>query len=320
MSYTFEVDVDDDAAWLSTMNDLGPACMQMLAVWADMEGEVDQLPNYLPRMEEIFRCFSSGSQHPANEIADAMRDGRDVMKAVREKHIKDVHDATGTWHGAAADDFRTYLNSMSLAVTRYEDALDALNILVEAYRSLVVSMRGDVSAMVQRVFAAMEAEEQTDVKIGLALASAFVAVIGTVATGGTATALVVAALGGGIGIEIEQMGASDNFHIVASMVDQGEDIVHGVNRARAKIEKGFRDVTESIVGSKLGEVRPGRPEIITAPSFDPRDFALEEEYQRGHGVPAAGGPLVEAPPAEKGPDSDIDDETGLDVYPEQVKR
>ncbi|SFR06786.1 hypothetical protein SAMN04488564_1021077 [Lentzea waywayandensis] len=320
MSYTIDVDVENDAEWLSTMNELGPACMQLLAVWADMEGEEDQLPNYLPRMEEIFRCFSSGSQHPANEIADAMRDGRDLMDAVLHKHIKDVGTNVRHWHGAAADQFLVYLNSMSLAVKEYQDALEALNLLVEAYRSLVVSMRKDVSAMVQRVFAALEAEQQSQDKIGLAVAGAFVAVIGTVVTGGTATGLVVAALSGGIGIQIEQMGASDNFHVVASMVDQGEDIVHGVNQARAKIEKGFRAVTEALVGSKLDVVRPARPEIITAPSFDPKDFALEEEYQRGHDVPAAGGPLVEAPPAKKGPDSDIDEETGLDVYPEQVKR
>ncbi|MFD4668943.1 hypothetical protein ACFWNN_04360 [Lentzea sp. NPDC058450] len=319
MTGSFEVDVESDSEWLAAMNELGPACREMLRIWAEMEGEEEQLSNYTPRMEEIFRCFSSGSQHPADEIADALRDSRDLMIAVNEKHLELVQGALKTWHGTAADDFEVYLASMKEASRKYENALVGVSLLVEAYRSLVLSMRRDVVALVQRWIAAMEAEEQTQAKIGLAIASAFVALIGTFATAGGATGLVVAALGGGIGIEIEQMGASSYFEIMTSLVHQGEDIVHGVNRARAKIEKGFRDLTEDITGTKLGEVRPARPQIITAPSFDPDDFSLSEEFQRGHPVPAPGGPLVEEPKPEKGPESDID-EHGTDVYPEQVMR
>lgn len=322
MSFDLNLDanVENDAEWRRAMEQLAPACLQLLAVFADFEGEEDQLPNYVPRMEEMFRLFASGAQHPGDEIAKAMRAGRDLMKAVREKHLADVKDNVDEWHGDAADQFDEYLNSMSLAVLRYEDALDAVAILVEAYRSLVVSMRKDVLAMVQRVFAAIEAEEQNSTKIGLAIASAFVAVIGTVATGGTATGLVVAALGGTIGVGMEQVGASDNFHIMASMVDQGEHIVREVRNAREKIEKGFREVAGSMTGSKIAETRPARPDIVTGPSFDPKDFGLSEENQRGHQVPAPGGPLVEEPLKDSGPDSDIDSETGLDVYPEQVLR
>jgi uncharacterized protein YukE len=316
----FDANVEDDGEWRRAVEQLGPAMMQLLSIYADFEGEEDQLPNYLPRMEEVFRLFASGSQHPADEIARAMRSGRDLMKAVREKHLADVKDNVDEWHGAAADQFDEYLNSMSLAITRYEDALDAISILVEAYRSLVISMRKDVMALVQRIFSGLEAAEQAQLKIGLAIASAFVAVVGTVATGGTATGLAVAALGGTIGVGMEQVGADDEFHVLASMVDQGEHIIDEVRHAREKIEKGFRDVAESMTGSFIAETRPARPDIVTAPSFDPKDFGLAEENQRGHKLPAPGGPLVEQPPKDTGPDSDIDDETGLDVYPEQVMR
>jgi hypothetical protein len=313
-------DVENDVEWRRTMEQLAPNCMQMLAVFAELEGEEEQLPNYLPRMEEMFRLFASGSQHPGDEIAKAMRAGRDLMKAVREKHLADVKDNVDEWHGAAADQFDEYLNSMSLAILRYEDALDAVSVLVEAYRSLVVSMRKDVAAMVERVIAAVEAAEQSQTKIGLAIASAFVAVIGTIATGGTAGAAIFAALGGTIGVEMEQIGASDEFYVLASMVDQGEHIIRETRRAREKIEFGFREVARVMTGSKIAETRPARPDIVTGPSFDPKDFGLSEENQRGHQVPAPGGPLVEEPLKDSGPDSDIDSETGLDVYPEQVLR
>jgi uncharacterized protein YukE len=316
----FDANVEDDGEWRRAVEQLGPAMMQLLAVYADFEGEEEQLPNYLPRMEEMFRLFASGSQHPGDEIAKAMRAGRDLMKAVRVKHLEDVKNNVDDWHGAAADQFDEYLNSMSLAVTRYEDALDAIAILVEAYRSLVISMRKDVMAMVQRVFAGLEAAGQAQQKIGLAIASAFVAVIGTVATGGTATGVAVAALGGTIGVGMEQIGADDEFHVMASMVDQGEQIIEAVRHGRKRIEQGFHDVAESMTGSFIAETRPARPVIVTAPSFDPKDFGLTEENQRGHQLPQPGGPLVEQPPKDTGPDSDIDEETGLDVYPEQVMR
>ncbi|GGU24131.1 hypothetical protein [Lentzea flava] len=316
----FDANVEDDGEWRRAVEQLGPAMMQLLSVYADFEGEEDQLPNYIPRMEEMFRLFASGSQHPADEIAKAMRAGRDLMIAVKEKHLADVKTYVGEWHGAAAEQFEVYLNSMTLAIRRYEDALDAIAVLVEAYRGLVVAMRKDVVAMVQRVFSGLEAAEQAQLKISLAIATAFVAAIGSVVTGGAATGLAVEALSGTIGVSMEQIGASDEFHVLASMVDQGEQIIEEVRHARKKIEAGFRAVTESMIGSHMEETRPPRPEIVTAPSFDPKDFGLPEEYQRGHQLPAPGGPLVEQPPKDTGPDSDIDDETGLDVYPEQVMR
>lgn len=204
--------------------------------------------------------------------------------------------------------------------------------VLKGYRGLVEAFRKDVVALVQAALKGLEEAEQADLKLGIAVCNAVSGVIGAIggaaaggapkggaAAAGMGTSIVGALMAGAGGVIIEMVGADSEVEVVGSMLKAGNQLLEETRKATAPLTNALALIEEYVTAERLAEVRPDRPEIITAPSFDPDDFGLTDADQGGHRKPTDTTDLVPEPkrkPDQPG-DHPFPGDIGDDRYPEQ---
>ncbi|MEU0880338.1 hypothetical protein ABZ345_17180 [Lentzea sp. NPDC005914] len=160
-------------------------------------------------------------------------------------------------------------------------------------------------------------------KIALAVVGAIAGVAAAAVSGGTSLAVVGAISGslisGGTSVANEVIDADSELGALLSINNNGLSVISKIDIERAKLEKALRDLAEYVSGAKLAEVRPARPVVITAPSFDPGSFGMTDEAQGKHKRPNDKTDLVPEPKRqEDGPyDKPIFGPDETDRYEEQ---
>lgn len=312
-----------DNAWKQSMIDLGGKFNEMLENAALEHGRYGEYREHGPRIAPLFGTFASGQILEVQSMAGHVQNAMDNIMEVFTEDAEKVKTLLAHWEGKAATDFALYMTDIQSAAHQYFYCLEALKLIIDGAERLIAKLREDVNGLVSRTLQAYEAAEQAQAKIDLAVATAFVGLISTAATGGLAD-LVLEGLTASVGVKMEQIGADNEVDVIKSMIDQGEEILRAVDRERDKLEDALDKLCTYVTETKLKKVRPDRPDVVTAPSFDPVDFGLPPHLQGNHERPAPGGELVEEPPKkESGPYDDKVVEAGgkervHDRYQEQV--
>lgn len=314
-----------DSDWKQSMVELGGKFNEMLENAALEHGRYGEYREHGPRIAPLFGTFASGQILEVRAMAGHIQDALDNIMHVFTKDAEQVKTLLDEWEGEAATGFELYMTDIQAAAQHYFYCLEALKVIIDGADRLMAEFRQDVNDLVSRTLAAYQAAEQDQAKIDLAVATAFVGLISVGATGGLSE-LIVAGITASVGVKMEQIGADNEVDVIKNMIDQGKEIVRAVDRERDKLEDALDKLCTYVTGAKLKAVRPDRPGVVTAPSFDPAGFGLPPHLQGDHERPAPGGELVEEPPKkESGPyDEKVVDSGGKervgDRYEEQVPR
>ncbi|GLZ31149.1 hypothetical protein Lesp02_33370 [Lentzea sp. NBRC 105346] len=311
-----------DDGWKRQMQEVSAQFAGKLDVAAADDHRYKEAAQLKPRLYSAFSAFASGEIEVVRQMASNVKGALDAMKHVVTKDANDVRTLLKGWEGAAAQDFELYMNAIESAAQQYSYCLQSLDVILQGSEKLIAALRADVKALIERTQAAYQEAEQNGQKIGLAVAIAYVGLIASVGAG-TLAGMVVAGLTGSGGATIEMIGADSEFDVLKSMVEQAEQIIHNTDVERAKLEVALRTLCDYVTGGKLAAVRPERPGIVTAPTFDPAAFGLPPHLQGRHRRPKPGGELVVEPPVKpSGPydSEDVNSEKNRDRYVEQVPK
>ncbi|SDO39788.1 WXG100 family type VII secretion target [Lentzea jiangxiensis] len=313
-----------DGDWKRSMMELSGRFTEMLENAALEDGRYGEYREHGPRIAPLFGVFASGQILEVQAMAKHVKNALDNLMDVYTKDAGEVNILLAEWEGEAASDFKIYMNDIASAAEQYFFCLEALKLIIEGAERLMTKLREDVNGLVARTLTAYDAAAQSQEKIELAVATAFVGLLS--AASGSLTGVILAGLTGSIGVKMEQLGADNEVDVIKSMIEQGHQIVRGVDVERDKLEDALDNLCTYVTGAKLKKVRPERPSVITAPSFDPGAFGLPPHLQGGHRRPAPGGELVEEPQAKAdGPYDEKTVDSGgkervRDRYEEQVPR
>ncbi|TWP52622.1 hypothetical protein FKR81_09970 [Lentzea tibetensis] len=285
--------------------------------------EEDPLGGRFPEPEQwlrrYFECMKCGDPDRVQVMVDELTEAKYVLGKDLREHLGGAQLDMNGWTGAAADDFRNYLLKLEDAVNVLVECIDSLLLIVRSYQALVLSMRNDALNLIDQTLKAIDNAGADGWKIALAVVGAIAGVVGTVATGGAGAGVAVAVfsslVSGAAGVANETIDGDSEFTVCLSMAKSSVNVIHGIDVERAKIENALSTLSTFVSGSKLAEVRPDRPVIITAPSFDPGSFGMTDEAQGKHRRPTDKKDLVPEPKRHE--DGPYDDGVFGDRYEEQ---
>lgn len=314
-----------DQEWAVRMADLSEKLQGILREHDD-DG-IGESARLYHRIERAFNLFSCGEDYAAGRMSEYLAAAKDELTKNRERDFGRIDREMDGWQGDAANQFCDYVNSLKDSSFIMVDRLETLQMILQAHQILVRGMRKDVLDLVRKTLAGIEAAETDGWEVGMTVAGAVAAFaagvagsvtgpVGLTVLGTIALNMAAAAPGAVVAVD----GAEDELGVIVRFVDSAEGMLHLIDIERLRIEKAFRDLADSITGTKLPEVRPDRPTIITAPDFQPASFGLQEQVQAGHPVPTDTTDLVPEP--KKHADGPFDrtktkDGQEHDRYPEQ---
>jgi len=312
-----------DPDWHARMDDLSRSFQAILREH-DEDG-IGESARLYDRIERAFNLFSCGEGFGASKMNEFLSLAKDEMTKDREEDFNGVRRDMAEWQGDAANQFLDYVNSLDDGMNIMLDRIDTLQMILQAHAILVKGMREDVCDLVRKTLDGIAEAETDGWEVGMTIAGAvagFAAGVAGAAVGLPVWAVIGTIAGtmasGASGVAVAVHGAEDELGVIVNFVDSAEGMLHLVDIERLRIEKGFRDLAESITDAKLVEVRPNRPVVVTAPDFQPGSFGMKEDTQAGHPVPTDNSDLVPEP--GKKADGPFDKSTtpdGHDRYPEQ---
>lgn len=277
-----------DHDWQVRMSDLNETFQAILREHDD-DG-IGKSARLYDRIDRAFNLFSCGEDFAAGEMSKSLYKAKDELIKDNEEEFRGALEDLYGWQGAAAGQFRDYLNQLDDGVTLMVDRIDTLLLILRSHEVLVSGMREDVLDLVRKTLDGIAAAETDGWEVGVTVAGAVAGVVAGVAgvTGppGVMIGMIAAEMvAGAAGVVVEANGAEDEFGVMVNFVDSAEGLLHLIDIERLRIEKGFRALAESITEARLREVRPDRPVIVTASDFQPASFGMEEDVQAGHPVP-----------------------------------
>lgn len=235
----------------------------------------------------------TGARTPADDVWDVFTRFRNVDPAAVEQCIAELSDVDLTvasqvnllanakdsvdrnWSGPAADHFCEYLNNMQAALNNLRDRLQALMLVASAELEVACAFQTDVRSLVQTTLQGIEDAQIHRKKMQLAIAGAIVSVAGAV-TGGVLTVATAATItAGAAAVASEELEASDVNDVVLEFIRVGNTLAGDCAGQGMGLIAGLNKVMEYVTEDHLPEIRPDRPEVITAPSFDPKAFYPE---------------------------------------------
>lgn len=308
-----------DIDWAARMSDLNETFKAILREH-DEDG-IGESARLYDRIDRAFNLFSCGEGFGAAKMKGFLADAKYELIKDRNEDFRGINTAMDGWQGTAATQFLTYVNSLDDGIEILIDRIETTQMILQAHEVLVKAMREDVCDLVQKTLDGIAAAESDGWEVGMTVAGAVAAFTGGLALGGLPPWAVMGVIAtqmgaGAAGVAVAVHGAEDELGVLVNFVDSAEGMLHAIDIERLRIEKAFRSLAESITGQRLVEVRPERPVIVTAPSFDPKSFGMQDQMQAGHPVPTDTRDLVPEPkkredgPFDKGPD-------GHDRYQEQ---
>ncbi|MEV8439846.1 hypothetical protein AB0425_20930 [Actinosynnema sp. NPDC051121] len=280
-----------------------------------------------PRIPPLFDAFVCGDPDRVEEMVDHLNAAKYVLNKDLREHLGGAQLDMAGWVGDAAADFLDYLLQLEDAIGLLTECLDALIVILRSHAAVVLAMRQDALNLVDLALQGIEAAGADDWKVALAVVGAVAGVLGTVASLGTATGALVevvtvmgSAISGSAGVAGAVIDASSELGVLDDMIKAGEGIVAEVREQTSAVDAGLRELARFVSGTKLAEVRPDRPDVITAPSFDPGSFGMTDEAQGRHPRPTDTTDLVPEP--KRRPDGPYDRGRGMidpdrDRYEEQ---
>jgi hypothetical protein len=312
-----------DIDWSARMSDLSENFTAILREHDD-DGIGDSARLY-DRIDRVFNLFSCGEGFGKDSGAERMGNGLGAAKAQlikdHEEDFDGIRAAMDGWQGAAAGQFLTYVNSLADGMNLLIDRIATMEMILQAHAVLVKAMREDVLDLVRKTLDALAAAESDGWEVGMTVAGAVAGFAAGLALGGLPTWAVMGVIAGemasgGAGVAVAMHGAEDELGVLVNFVDSAEGMLHVIDIERLRIEKAFRSLAASITNDNLIEVRPERPVIVTAPSFDPASFGMQDHAQAGHSMPTDTRDLVPEP--KKHADGPFDKTAdGHDRYQEQ---
>jgi hypothetical protein len=358
MTSDLDQDLLDDAGWSAAMAD---HCRAFQAVWAEHGGAVSQTPGWRdeikpnlpqdmqdgidaaqpyfedvpPRIGELFETFCSGRIEQAAAIhgdlaeaaslaGDEVDAGLDTLKG----------EMSASWHGDAADGFERWLGDMQRACENMSEVVLSARELMNAYQQLLRSYRSDILTLIDDVQARLTdaglvAERRrlgmlgTIQQIGLGL-------LGVSSVQGAAISVGGALAGQAHNDSTMEVTGEEEGEVILSMLTEGEKIVADARAAGDRIVAGLLELGEYVTDtrddrnqSRLDQIRPGRPSLITDEGFDPEDFRHEEQPP-GVADRVSRDDLVREPPPDEDrdawrdnppPDREPEEEYGLGIDP-----
>ncbi|MDQ3785613.1 MAG: hypothetical protein M3422_00010 [Actinomycetota bacterium] len=300
-----------DIEWAARMSDLNENFTAILREH-DEDG-IGESARLYDRIDRAFNLFSCGDGFGAAQMKGFLADAKYELIKDRNEDFRGIDTDMSGWQGAAASQFLTYVNRLDDGISILIDRIETMQMILQAHEVLVKAMRQDVCDLVQKTLDGVAAAESDGWEVGMTVAGAVAAFVGGLALGGlppwAVMGLVASQMGAGAaGVAVAVRGAEDELGVLVNFVDSAEGMLHSIDIERLRIEKGFRSLAQSITGQNLVEVRPERPVIVTAPSFDPKSFGMQDQMQAGHPVPTDTRDLVPEPkkredgPFDKGQD------------------
>jgi hypothetical protein len=285
-------------------------------------------------VEDLFERFRNIDPAAAEKCVEELTDAM-MTVASHTSLLADAHQRVSDyWDGDAADGFMDYLNAMINALTNLQDRLNGFILVARAELQLAEDFQQDVLDLVQKTLQGIEDAEIHQKKMAFAIAGSIAAVVGSLAAGPFAVAAVSTALASGAAsVASEELEGNSVMDVVDEFVTAGHSLTGGLGAQGSALVGGLYKLDEYLTEGHLPEVRPARPEIITAVKFDPGLFYPEgfpEELRAS--VPT--GDLVEEPAQSGDQESDhvggkaditvfgtkvgeVDNGPNRDVYPEE---
>ena len=283
------------------------------------ESLVEMFPHMVEDIPRIFSAFQCGDPDRVQSMLDSLEEAKWVLQKDLNLHLAGAVKDMDGWTGTAAEDFTTFLFNLRDAMDLLLAVVDVLVLILRAYQALVLAMRNDALTLTEKTLQAYEEAGADEWKIALAIAGAIVGVVAGFAAGPAAPAVWGAVSGalaaGGTSVAGEVIGADSQLGALLTINKTGPSLISKIDGERAKLEQALRDLTGFVSGAKLEEIRPDRPEVITAPSFDPRSFGMTDEAQGGHRRPTDQTDLLPEPKREA--DGPYDESVFGDRYQEQ---
>ncbi|GLZ31145.1 hypothetical protein Lesp02_33330 [Lentzea sp. NBRC 105346] len=233
----------------------------------------------------IFEHFKCGDPDRVDSMISYLTEAKYVLGKDLREHLGGAQLDMDGWHGGAADDFRTWLLKLEDAINLLADCIDALMLILRSYKAIVLAMRSDVLQLVSTTLKGIEEAEASDWKIALAVVGAVAGVVAALPTGGASlsvTAVAASMVAGAAGVANEMMDADSENGVIQEMIKIGWSMIGKINGESGRIQVGLIELSGYVTGGKLAEVRPDRPVVITAPSFDPGSFGMTDEAQGKH--------------------------------------
>jgi hypothetical protein len=309
-----------DIEWASRMSELSETFKAILR--EHDEYGIGESARLYDRIDRAFDLFSCGEGLGAAKMSQFLADAKYEMIKDREEDFNGVLRAMDGWQGSAASQFLTYVNSLDDGMNILVDRIETMQMILQAHEILVKAMREDVCDLVQKTLDGIAAAETDGWEVGVTVAGAVAAfATGLTGVGGLPVWAVMGVIAGEMaagaaGVAVAVNAADDELGVLVNFVDSAEGMLHAIDIERLRIEKGFRLLAGSVTDVKLREVRPERPVVVTAPSFDPGSFGMQDQAQVGHRVPADTRDLVPEP--RKRADGPFDRSSdGHDRYQEQ---
>ncbi|GAB1509438.1 hypothetical protein [Actinophytocola sp. KF-1] len=292
-----------DIEWAARMSDLSENFKAILREHDDDGiGESARLYDRIDRVFNLFSCGEGfGDNSGVTRMSEHLEAAISVMTNDHERNFGGIRDDLDEWQGDAAKGFLTFVNDLADSANILRDRLATVKMILQAHGILVEAMREDVLDLVQKTLDGLAAAESDGWEVGVTVAGAVAAfATGVAGVGGMSLGMVLGLVAGEMaagaaGVAVAAHAAEDELGVLVNFVDSAEAMLHTIDIERLRIEKAFRSLVRTITDGNLGQVRPDRPDVITAPSFDPRSFGMADHVQAGHPLPTDTSDLVPEP-------------------------
>lgn len=356
MTSDLDQDLLDDAGWAEAMAD---HCRAFQAVWAEHGADVsltpgeefmpglppemrdafdDAQPNFVdvpPRIDELFETFCSGRIEQAAPIYDGLAEAATLAADETEAGLDTLKgELSASWDGDAADRFVRWLGDMQQACANMSDVALAARELMNAYQQLLRSYRTDVLTLIDdvqtRLTEAAHVGEQRRLNMISAVHAIAIGLAGASSPTGAAAAVAGAMSNLGHSDSVLQVGGEKEGEVILSMLTEGEKIIADARAGGDTIVAGLLELGNHVTDtrddrnqSRLDQIRPGRPGLITDDGFDPDQFRHEEQPP-GIADRVSRDDLVREPPPDEDrdawrdnppPDREPEEEYGLGIDP-----
>lgn len=255
-----------------------------------------------PRIPPLFDAFLCGDPDRVEVMVDHLTKAKYALNKDLREHLGGAQLDMDGWVGDAAEDFLDFLLKLEDAVGQLTECIEALIVVLRSHAAVVLAMREDALNLVDLSLQGIDAAGADDWKVALAVVGAVAGVLGTVASLGTSLGplagvitVMGSAISGTASVANEVIDASSELGVLDDMTRAGASIVQKVGDQSFAVEVGLRELAGFVSGAELAEVRPDRPDVITAPSFDPDSFGMADEAQGKHPRPTDTTDLVPEP-------------------------
>jgi uncharacterized protein YukE len=266
--------------WIDDMVHTAAHVMDLWLTHYEWAGEV--AGNKQQVMDDIWHVFTRFRDVDPAAIEACVAELNDVAMTVAShvNMLADAHDKVqDNWKGTARDQFMEYMNAMETALTNIRDRVQALILVAQAELNLACDFQTDVNALVQKTLQGIEDAEIHQEKMALVIAGSIAAAGAALVAGPAAGPLVVGVLSamtsGAASAAGEALDGDSVYDVVDSFIHAGYSLNGSLAGQGLGLIAGLGKVMELVTEDHLPEVRPDRPEVITAPSFDPRAFYPE---------------------------------------------